>query len=97
MGLSLEINIHKYIWFIWNNTSYWWKKGYCNWKYIEAVSLRRKKNLVLSQEEEENIAEKTNYDANINAKANTIYDNNKYMVVTMKEDKKTWDIKKQWM
>ena len=44
------------------------------------------KNLVLLQKEEENTAEESNADADINAEANTIRDEKKDMVVTMKEE-----------
>ena len=46
-------------------------------------------NPVLLQEEEENVSEDTNYDANVNAEAIKFNDKNNYMVVTMKEEKKT--------
>ena len=46
------------------------------------------KNSVLLQEEEENVAEETNEDADVNSKSNEINDKNKDMVVTIKKDKK---------
>ena len=48
---------------------------------------RVKKNPVLLQEEEENVAEETNDDADVNVEANKINDKKKYMVITMKEEK----------
>ena len=50
---------------------------------------RGEKNPVLLQEEEENVAEYTNDDADVNAEANKISDKNKDMVVTIREEKKT--------
>ena len=44
---------------------------------------RGEKNSILLQEEEENVAEETNYDADVNAEANEINDKNKDMVVTI--------------
>ena len=43
------------------------------------------KNPVLVQEKEENVAEETNDDADINAESNKINDNKKDMAVKMKE------------
>ena len=48
---------------------------------------KKKQNPVLLQEEEENIAEETNYDAYVNVEANKVHDKNNDMVVTMKEEK----------
>ena len=48
-----------------------------------------RKNPHLLQEEDENLAEETNDDADVNVEANNLDDNNKDMVVTMKEEKKT--------
>ena len=45
---------------------------------------RVKRNPVLLQEEEENVAEETNDDADVNEEANKINDKKKYMVITMK-------------
>ena len=45
-----------------------------------------KKNPVLLQEEEENLAEDNNADADVNAEANKINDKKKDMVVTTKEE-----------
>ena len=42
-------------------------------------------NPVVLQEEEENVAEKTNYDSDVNAKANKVNDNKKYMSVPMEK------------
>ena len=47
----------------------------------------RKKNPVLLKEEEENVAEETYDDADVNAEANKINDNKKDVAVTMKEQK----------
>ena len=47
-----------------------------------------KKNPDLMQQEEENVAEETTEDADVNAEANEVDDNNKDMVVTMKYDRK---------
>ena len=52
------------------------------------------KNPVLLHEERENVAEDTNDDSDVNSEANKVDDNNKYMVVTMKEYKKTSEHKK---
>ena len=43
-----------------------------------------KKNPVLLQKEEENVAEETNDDAGVNSEANKVDDNKMEMVVTMK-------------
>ena len=53
------------------------------------------KNPYLLKEEEENEAEETNDDADVNTEAKIFDDNKKDMVVTMKEEKILWDIKKQ--
>ena len=45
---------------------------------------REKRNPFLLQEEEENVAEDTNDDADVNIEANKVDGNNKNMVVTMK-------------
>ena len=47
------------------------------------------KNPVLLQEEWKNVAEETNDDADVNAKANKFLDKNKDVVVTMKEERNT--------
>ena len=47
------------------------------------------KNTVLLQEEWKNVAEETNDDADVNAKANKFLDKNKDVVVTMKEERNT--------
>ena len=50
-----------------------------------------KNNSVLLQEEEENVAEDTNDDADVNVESNKSLDKNRYIVVTMKEERKTLD------
>ena len=45
--------------------------------------------LVLLHREEENVAEYTNGDSDVNAEANKVDDNKKDMVIKIKEEKKT--------
>ena len=54
-----------------------------------------KKNQFLLQEEEKYIVEEPNDNTDVNAEADKINDNKKDMVVTMKEDKRLLNIKKQ--
>ena len=65
------------------------KKAIVNGNRITQSVSWNNNNPVLLQEEEENVAEKTNDDADVNVESNKVNDKNKYMVVKMKEERKT--------